>query len=381
MSRNEGPVGQIQTDGPGALATDRTTQAAVAALPHIPALDGLRGVAIIMVMLFHARVPGFSGGYLGVDVFFVLSGFLITSILLEEQSRHGQIAYGRFVLRRMTRLMPGLLTFLAAYLAVAPWAWPDIHNHATQALISVLYLADYTVALWEMPLQIGHIWSLSVEEHFYLFWPLILLFVRPSAQKLRRGLIIAWLLAIVWRSVCLNVGQSWNEVYFRFDTRLSGLILGASLAAWRRAGAGVRLPDWAGMVALICLGVLAQLPWGWPPAMVWGVIGIELATGVLILVLLNSGSAASQVLSAAPLVATGRISYGLYLWHYPIFVYLRAEQHWAVVLLVGGGLSFAVAALSFVTVERWGMSLRNPGGWSRRFAQAMGRIADDTRKD
>ncbi len=350
---------------------------------HCAALDGVRGIAILAVVLFHARVPGFGGGYLGVDIFFVLSGFLITSALMDEQARTGRIRYGRFLWRRATRLMPALAVFLAAYLVLAPLFWPQVHNHGWQVLISAVYLADYGVALWFVPQQISHQWSLSLEQHFYLFWPLILIAARPSPANALRWLLVAWVLTTAWRVECLLAGQSWHQVYYRFDTRLSGLTLGAALAALRAMG---RWPAMSGGPAT-CLAVAAalilmvQMPWRWPPAIIFGVTAVEGATVLLIIVALSQGTLGARLLAWPPLAGLGRISYGLYLWHYPIFVYMRPELNGWVVMIAGGSLAFALAVLSFVTVERWGMKLRQPGVVVPGQGQHGSRIAHDTRQD
>lgn len=142
--------------------------------PHtyIPALDGMRAVAVLVVVFFHAKVPGFGGGFFGVDVFFVLSGYLITRLLLQEQQATGRVALPHFYLRRLRRLYPALLLFLAVYLMLAatvlngpPYA---MRLHLRDALLSAVYLQDYAKMLDLYPFWLRHMWSLSIEEHFYL---------------------------------------------------------------------------------------------------------------------------------------------------------------------------------------------------------------------
>jgi peptidoglycan/LPS O-acetylase OafA/YrhL len=131
-------------------------------MKHIPALDGLRGLAIALVLLFHSLHPAFRWGNVGVDVFFVLSGFLITRLLLEEQERTGTIAWRRFIQRRLWRLAPALGVFLAVYLVVAPLAWPN-HPHLRDAAWAAIYFSDYSQALLGQPDYLLHTWSFSVE--------------------------------------------------------------------------------------------------------------------------------------------------------------------------------------------------------------------------
>jgi peptidoglycan/LPS O-acetylase OafA/YrhL len=205
-------------------------------MPYNPALDGLRAVAVMLVVLFHARAPIAFGGYLGVDIFFVLSGYLITSLLLSELDTKGTLDLRRFYLRRLLRLTPALFAMLAVYLIVAPFLWPATTDHGKQAAIAATYLSDYAVAFWGTPDFLSHTWSLSVEEHFYLLWPLVLL--AACRRWDRRSLVwvfgAAYGLATLVRWVCIVKGQSWEQVYYRFDTHLSGLMLGAWLAALRR---------------------------------------------------------------------------------------------------------------------------------------------------
>src|SRR3546814_6270958 len=145
-------------------------------MPFFPALDGLRAVAVLAVMVFHAMTGFATGGFLGVDVFFVLSGYLITCLLLVEHHGAGRIAISAFYLRRALRLYPALLLMLAVYLLAAPWLFPEasVSSHARDALLAGTYLSDYSYAFFKEPFYLKHTWSLAAEEHFYLLWPLLL---------------------------------------------------------------------------------------------------------------------------------------------------------------------------------------------------------------
>src|SRR5262245_54776854 len=161
---------------------------------YMPALDGLRGVAVLAVFFFHVHAPlPPYGGYLGVDAFFVLSGFLITGLLLDEARVTGTIRVGAFYLRRVRRLLPALLLLLAAYLAVMPSIRPEV-DQWTPALYAGLYVSDYARAfLGEIGL-LSHTWSLSVEEHFYLLWPFAVLWLARRASLNR----VLWLLGVAY---------------------------------------------------------------------------------------------------------------------------------------------------------------------------------------
>jgi peptidoglycan/LPS O-acetylase OafA/YrhL len=144
---------------------------------RIPALDGVRGVAVLAVFASHAGIPGFSLGGMGVDAFFVLSGYLITSILLAEIARTGSISLPKFYLRRIKRLTPALLTLTVLYAILAPFVWVErsAAEHAGLSALSFFYLMDYARAFWVGHSPLVHTWSLAVEEHFYLVWPFALL--------------------------------------------------------------------------------------------------------------------------------------------------------------------------------------------------------------
>ena len=206
------------------------------ALDYNPALDGLRAVAVVLVFLFHARLPGFEAGFLGVDVFFVLSGYLITTILLAEIDRTGSVNWRRFVLRRLWRLAPAVMALCVIFLLVAPILFPEVRSPVLDVFLTLSYMSDLTVALLRNPQVLSHSWSLSVEEHFYLCWPLVLSALwRLGSRRLLAILVVLYLVASIWRVLVLSSGADWWVVYFRLDTRLSGLMFGACLAALCRA--------------------------------------------------------------------------------------------------------------------------------------------------
>jgi peptidoglycan/LPS O-acetylase OafA/YrhL len=210
---------------------------------HVPALDGIRAVAVGLVLFQHAGVPGFREGGLGVDVFFVLSGYLITRLLTREIDQTGTLKLATFYLRRLRRLTPPLLILAVAYLVLAPAIWPerDAGQHARFVLAAVTYLTDFARAGHpSFASPIAHTWSLAVEEHFYMLWPLALLGLTYLPKRfLLPSLLAGFALATLWRCTGLYL-FGWETSYFRFDFRLSGLLLGAALSVF--AGAGRTIP-------------------------------------------------------------------------------------------------------------------------------------------
>ena len=351
-----------------------------------PALDGLRAVAIVLVVLSHAHAPLFDGAFYGVDLFFVLSGLLITTLLLQEQQRNGRVDYWRFWRRRFWRLMPALMLFLLAYCIFAPLLWPELQDVYTDALVSLLYLADYGIAFFDSPNTLLHMWSLSVEEHFYLLWPplLMLLVRRTRPGQLWRPVLALLALGWVWRVLWVLLGQQFYEIFFRFDTRATGLLAGSLLAvllleqpAWFQA-LRQRLTHFMWLVLAVPL-LMAQA-WDDMNAMLWGMTVVECATAVLLLAVVQRNGAIYEMLSARVLVVLGKLSYGIYLWHYPVARYLRSDLPWPAAVALTLLISTALAALSYYTVERWALRqrdkppTRSPG---RPHPDATGRTAAD----
>jgi peptidoglycan/LPS O-acetylase OafA/YrhL len=343
-------------------------------LRYNPALDGLRGVAILLVILSHAHVPLFDGAFFGVDIFFVLSGFLITSLLFMEWRASGQLDYWRFYRRRFYRLMPALLLFLAVYALLAPYLWPDLTDVYSDVLWSAFYLADYGISFFDHPGTLLHMWSLSVEEHFYLLWPLVLaLCLRRTRLGGRQGgstwklLAAMWVATTLWRAYWVTQEQDFYVIFFRFDTRASGLLAGALLAAVLMEKPTLVEALSTRMHYLLWLPlmvpVLMELGWDDYEALLWGMTVVECAAVVLLVAVLPSttpqNSMVAAMLSTPALVKLGRLSYGVYLWHYPVVRYLRAEFPWPVVVVLGMAISIGLAALSYYSVERWALRRRD----------------------
>lgn len=331
---------------------------------YLPALDGMRALAVLLVAFAHAHTgPAFLRvGSLGVDAFFVLSGFLITRLLLQEISETGRLDVRRFYLHRFARLTPPLVLMLGLYLVFASLAWPLYPHHLRDAAVASLYLGDFGVALWAVPKMLRHTWSLAVEEHFYLLWPLVLLLLRP-VKPLVLLMILAglYLLATLWRFYCAEI-QGWSLVYYRFDTRLSGLVLGALIAVllnhgWQRF---YRQREVALLLVFLALVIVAgaseDIGWKHVPTLQSGVLIVEIVSALVILAAVNKAGFVAW-LAWRPLVYIGRLSYGIYLFHYPILLYVRQSHGSDMALWLGFACAIVLAVLSYHTVEarvrRW----------------------------
>lgn len=353
-------------------------------LRYNPALDGLRAIAVALVVADHCRVPGFNPGYFGVDLFFVLSGFLITRLLVDEIDATGRIDLLRFYLRRLLRLAPALLLFLAAYLLVAPSLWPQLSLllHIRDVALAGFYLSDYAQAFWSNPKVLIHTWSLSVEEHFYMIWPFaVLLLARIEPRWRSVALFGVYLLATAWR-IFEYERVGWDATYFRFDTRISGLVWGALLAIClrhkdvisERAANVVGVFAWAALVVCLSIGF-----WQAP----WSLVGMtnlaEMAAIGLLISASSKNSWVSSTLSASPLVGIGIISYGVYLWHYPAAVYFREVLPWYQTFPIVVGFSIAMATVSYWAIERPLQRYRRSLGANQHDADARLLPATDNR--
>jgi peptidoglycan/LPS O-acetylase OafA/YrhL len=218
-----------------AITARRSAAEAVHFLGYNPAFDGLRAVAVVAVMLLHFRVPGFGGGAFGVDVFFVLSGYLITSLLVVSIAQRQPL--GVFYWHRFIRLAPALIALCASLLAIAPLLGVSSQS-AADCLASLLYVSDWTVAfhVGGVPMFLGNTWSLAVEEQFYLVWPPLLLWMlrmggRRFALSATLGLLAVSLSWQVWMWWTIGpAGTGRDRIYFAFDTRCSGLLIGCAIA-------------------------------------------------------------------------------------------------------------------------------------------------------
>lgn len=336
-------------------------------LRHVPALDGLRAIAVLFVMLLHAGVPLFKGGAVGVDIFFVLSGFLITALLLNEWDTYGSVSLRNFYLRRILRLFPALLLLLVGVnlLALLTRDADKIAHTLTASAYALFYLSDYAYALhWTERLYLGHTWSLAVEEQFYLLFPAALLLLLSYFNRVNtlRMVFACALLSWLWRVLLIAGGASSDRVYFAFDTRLDELLIGCALALAFSVSSPRRLPSVWGVCGLLTLGIMAVISDTDAPLTLVALMPLAALTSALVIwhLVTNSEGFLVRFLSLRPIAYLGRISYGLYLWHLVIYRVLinTVRLPLLAVVVVGTLATITVASVSYIFIERPALKLK-----------------------
>ncbi len=364
---------------------------------YMPGIDGLRALAVLAVIAYHLHPGWVPGGLLGVGIFFVLSGYLITDLLIAEWRREGRLNLKSFWLRRFRRLLPAMLVLLTA---VAVWIWmidrsrlPALQGDFLAALtyVSNWWLVYREVSYFESfgpPSPLGHFWSLAVEEQFYLLWPLLL--ALGLRLQLRRG----WLAGVMLVGAAASAaamallyepGADPSRIYYGTDTRAFGLLIGAALAVvWPSgklsAGTSVRIRrivDWAGTAGLFAV-LLMIVQSSQYDAFLYqgGFVLLSLAAAVTVAALVHPSGQLGRILGWHPLRWLGVRSYGIYLWHYPVIILTSPASGSDGISLVRAALqltaTIGLAALSWKFVEEpirrggmkaWGTQLL---GWYRK---------------
>ncbi len=359
------PSGDVSPRPASAVFWDRYQHALGASsgtgprLPYLPGLDGLRALALIAVVLYHADLSWFPGGFLGVEVFFVLSGYLITSLLLAEWNPQGRIDLKAFWLRRARRLLPAAYLLVLVTLSFAVLFLPgEVANLRGDAAAAFTYVTNWYLVLadrsyFEMigrPPALQHLWSLAVEEQFYLLWPL--LFAAGMLRLRRRGMLIATLAGAVVSTLLMailfqpNVDPS--RVYYGTDTRAAELLAGAALAfvwepAWLRGSPGgpvARLIGWLSqatraplLLDAVGIAALGALIWffhwfgEYQPFLYQGGFALVALTTVLLIAVVVHPRArlVPRLLSPGVMRWIGTRSYSMYLWHWPVFAVTRPQ--------------------------------------------------------
>jgi peptidoglycan/LPS O-acetylase OafA/YrhL len=336
-----------------------------------PSLDGMRALAVLAIIAFHLNSLWARGAFLGVDLFFVLSGFLITTLLIIEWHRNGRIALAAFWGRRARRLLPALMLVLVLVavftrLEIDPWNRAAIRG---DGIASLFYVGNWRFiaekqgyfSLFSAPSPLRHMWSLAIEEQFYLVWPLVVFATMRLARGSLRALAVVCSVGIVASIAVMSWLYGPGEplrAYYGTDARAHTILLGALLAivllTWTPGAAARRRVAWAGALALgaifwvwhVANGTSARYYHG--GSALYAVLACIAIAGAL------QPGFVQRALSWAPLVWIGRISYGLYLFHWPIIVWLvptRVPLHGLALNALRVALTFLVATVSYYVVE------------------------------
>ena len=319
-----------------------------AGLPYMPGLDGLRALAVVAVIAYHSEIESVPGGFLGVEIFFVISGYLITALLLEEFNLNSAINLRQFWGRRARRLLPALFLYIGGSVAFAYSMADDVVPTKGEVLSTLGYVYNWFGIFQEISYTdvferknfFHHLWSLAVEEQFYLLWPILLLCLqRYISRKVTISLLVLGIMSsafLMW-----TLYQPFEDplrVYYGTDTRASGLLIGALLAyIWRpwNAEKSELFPKGKDALLPVGLGALGILIWAnmhytllMPDAdqlFRGGFLITSIVTAVVIACVVTPNSNLNSILGLAPFVWVGKRSYGLYLWHWPVFQLTRAR--------------------------------------------------------
>ncbi|MDR3660292.1 MAG: acyltransferase [Mycobacterium sp.] len=335
-------------------------------LGYNPGLDGLRGTATLCVLAAHINFAWCPGAFLYMDMFFVMSAYLITSLLLKRWTKTGSVGFGTFYLRRVLRLFPANYAMILTFVVVAYLVLYDFRGQLTQAAVAATYISNWTRA-FEVPMPefLGHTWSLAVEEQFYLVWPVVLALLL-KAIGLRTQLVALLVLVALgsasWRSWSTFHGASEARLFNGTDMRGDALLIGCALGvamAIPKVRQSTALQRTAKLLAVPSLAVLVVGGFTMDQhnrAMYAGIsLFFTLASACLITALvLPQQTIPHHVFRSPPLVFLGRICYGLYIWHYPIYMVLRFRFGIAEPLslgMIGVPLTFVAALLSWRFIE------------------------------
>jgi peptidoglycan/LPS O-acetylase OafA/YrhL len=334
---------------------------------HLKGLDGFRGVAIFLVVLFHSRLAGTYTGFIGVDMFFVLSGYLITRLLVEEWEQTNRVSLKRFYVRRCLRLLPALLVLLICFVVIS---WVCFSRKAglqaiRESLVAFFYMMNWARALHiSDSIALGHTWTLSIEEQFYLIWPCLLMFLirHVSRPTLINLLLLGAALSCIEHFVLDETmfGTPMRQ-YNGLDTRADSLLLGCAVGILTKSNVRhvfeqrkilLRYAAIFSFLALLAISTVLGSFIAFDCYLVWFLISLFAAIILTELVVAETGPF-HRILEFAPLVYMGRISYGLYLWHSAVFAIAWQTKipHWKI-LTFGTLFSLAATLASFYVVEK-----------------------------
>ncbi len=338
---------------------------------RITSLDGLRGFAVLLVMVYHSFMPYTRGGFIGVDIFFVLSGFLITSILLKEhKSNSNKINFKNFYMRRFLRLAPALLIVILSYFLYSQLVLTGAHKDGgfNASIGALFYFANLARAFeWFSMGWLDPTWSLSIEEQFYLIWPaLFLLLANKFGGGKKFALLLLGIIILQWayRIYLATHDATINRMYFGSDTHSSGLLMGCLTAILTHQDGEKPIPLLTYLknhqtviqlsaIVFFILSTLA-LSKGINWVYIWYFPLLEIVTSVLIFSLHNNQNKLKTVLfSNKILIALGSISYGLYLWHWFMFrIFEAAGKSDLQIFLYGSVSAIFLASVSYHFIEQ-----------------------------
>ncbi|WP_157763784.1 acyltransferase family protein [Paraburkholderia aromaticivorans] len=350
---------------------------------RIAGLDGLRALSVIAVFLAHTGLAGVvGGGYVGVDVFFVLSGYLITSLLVAEHSRTGRIDLPAFYWRRARRLYPALSLMLVGVTAYC-LIFPVSLRVGWEVLPAFFYVMNWVRALGIYDAHLtGHAWTLAVEEQFYLIWPLILLGVlKLWPRRVSIGIALLVLTVIGWRSYLMSLDLPMARIYCGFDTHSDGLLIGALLATAPRRWAYCAGKLWPAAAAYLAFVMFSETGIEFSLRAVGYPLTSLAAALIIAKVVTQQRSALVRALNVGPLAGFGRVSYGFYLWHYVVLqsmlyggyetmgAFFGEFSHPRIAMVsITFVISTALTLFSWFVIEKPAMRLRLP--WRRSAARA-----------
>jgi peptidoglycan/LPS O-acetylase OafA/YrhL len=365
----------VQSNAGGPPPARHTSEPAAPRLGYMPGVDGLRALAVAAVVAYHAGATWLPGGFLGVDVFLVISGHLITSLLLAEHAATGRIALKRFWLRRARRLLPAVFVLILVVVGVMAIVHPDEVGGLRGAVASSFFYVInwFQIAVeqsyfeqFARPSVLQHLWSLAVEEQFYLVWPpvLALAFVVAKRKQILAGVAVAIVASTALAWILYAPFQDPSRIYYGTDTRAAGLLVGVALAFIRPAGVA-RVArearahvarDAVGAIALVAVLAMMLFVGEFDRALYQGgFLAIALATGLLLATVAHPASRLARVFGLPVFVWIGVRSYGIYLWHWPVIQLTRPDRD---VPFAGIGLvalqvtlTIALAAASYRYVE------------------------------
>ena len=341
-------------------------------LGYLPALDGSRGLMTLGVLTAHTRMALFGGAMVYMDVFFVMSGYLITSLLIAEHDKHGTISLKKFYVRRLRRLYPALIGMLVVLLAVSAVWSTEFRLRLTEVAVTFAYLMDYWRAFGgDGAHYTGHTWSLAVEEQFYLLWPIafIMLARRWGISWKSVTVIIAAAVGFaIWRIWLTYGGASIARLYNSFDTRADALLAGCAMALVLKLVDLAAYPRLSSVLAsslapiaafMLLLGFTADsnLRWYYYVSPLFGTIPGLIGIAALAQ---PRRTFMHSVYEHPAAVFCGRICYGLYVWHFPVFVVVsdNLAPRYVSTFLIGWPITFGLAIASYYLIERHFMRAR-----------------------